>query len=335
MKKIIILILPIILASCFWPNKAEVQKAKDELLNNTQTTTSEDKTKNETQKEEIIQKSYFKINYVTDNKSIDIEPIKDIESIKDVIDIKWIVFNKEIDKIKVIFENKTSTFPVDNYELKTYKKWSENFLYRAYRKYSVLDLWLNEYTFEWYVWENLVSSVKLELFIADPNKISNIKTEGKLLNETWSINAFTWDILTNLPTEENTYWTPSTNTDEQTFTYSNLANFIWTKNSDLQEVNCENFANYLSENYTWYYWNTCRPIEWENNFSVNVLFLTWDEYRYEKHYISGKYWIYWKILLESWSWISQDDLQAKNDELKAKTFDTNTNSDKLFKDLLR
>lgn len=334
MKKILIFMLPIILTSCFWPNKDDIQKAKDKLFNNTGSIKTTDiDIKNESVS--VWEKSYYKINYIWKERWIDIEPIENIEKIKEKLDIKWIVSNKKIDKIKVIFENKTSKLPTDNYELKTYKKGSEKFLYRAHTAYDVLDLWLNQYTFEWYIWDTLITSLKLDLYIADPSKIIENKWEEKTFNATGSIQSFTWDIFENLPNNDESYGKSTVNNDEWTFTYSNLKDFQWAKNSELSEVNCENFWDYLKQNYTWYYWNTCRPIQDENNFSVNVLSLIGDEYKYEKHYIWAKLWIYGKILLESWTGLSQADLEAKNDELKTKKFDISGNADTLFKDLLR
>lgn len=335
MKKLIIFVLPILLASCFWPNKAEIQNAKETLLDSSWTTISlNNSNSDKTWTTNIIQeeKSYFEINYLTDDKSISLENISNIENIKDNLDIKWIVLNSEIDKIKVIFQNKTSTFPVDNYELKTYKKWNKDFLYRAYKKYAVLDFWLNEYTFEWYVKDKIISSVKLDLFIVNSKKLQSMSWD--ILNSSWTtINTLSWDILENLLTNEITYWSPKIN-DDETFNYSNIDNFTWSVNNELSWINCVNLWDYLKQNYTWYYWNTCRPIIDENNFSVYVLYLSWNEYKYEKQYISQKLWIYGKILLDSWSWITSSELQIKSDELKSHIFDT-INSDKLFQDLLK
>jgi hypothetical protein len=62
-------------------------------------------------------------------------------------------------------------------------------------------------------------------------------------------------------------------TGESSFTYSNISSFEVVKNPEIWELTCENFSDYLKENYTWYYWNTCRPI-YEDSFSVNVLTLS-------------------------------------------------------------
>jgi hypothetical protein len=63
--------------------------------------------------------------------------------------------------------------------------------------------------------------------------------------------------------------------------------------------------------------------------------LSWDKYKYEKHYIDRKYNFYGIVLLENWEWLTQSDLLSKNEELKQKTFEIISKTDKLFKDLLK
>lgn len=334
MKKWLIFVFPIFLASCFGPSNDEMQKAKDTLLNNTGATQKQQTqlTGTTNQVSNVLQeKSYVKITHLTSETFIDVKPIGNVEKIKDELDINGVVNNLDINKIVVSFKNPTSKFPSDTYDLKAYKKWSKEFLYRAYKKYQVLDTGLNTYTIDGYVWENLVSKVEIQVFLADPSKKTSVSGTGIT-----SVPAtFTGDILEVLPTDETKYGTPSVDKEQGIFTYSNLKDFVGTKNDEISSVTCENFADYLKENYTWYYWNTCRPITDENNFWVNVLSLTGDEYRYERHYITAKYGIYAKLLLETGSGMMQDELQAKNDELKTKTFDSVVNADALMKDMLR
>lgn len=333
MKKLTLLIILLSLTSCFWPSNEEIQKAKNDIFNNSWSTTSNsgwENTLNKIKQNKIFEKSYFKINHLTWDNFIDIKKI-DLEKIKDKFDLKWVVNNPDIEKIKVYFKNENSKFPTDEYILKTYKKWNKDFLYRAYKTYNVLDYWLNIYTIEWYVWDNLVSKVELEVYLEDKSKIIELKNENFTSSWLTSI-SFTWDIFEKLPKDDNIYWELKIN--DNNFTYSNLKNIIWFKNNEIYGVNCENFAEYLKQNYTWYYWNTCRPIKNWLNFTVNVLTLIWDQYKYEKHYISPNNWLYIKVLLDSWSDITQNDLQKKNDELKQKIFDDLKITDKLFDDLI-
>lgn len=335
MKKIFIIALPFLLFSCFWESD-EIKQAKQELLWTNEVENSNNEIQKETIQEENIStqeiKSYYNINYLTD-KFLDIEAILNIEKITDTLDVKWIVNNPDIDKIIVKFENRDSSFPLDNYTLQTFKKWDTTFLYRAYKKYQVLDNWLNKYTIEWYVWENLVSKLELEVFIANLENTQNISQ----LQAQDFVPKTIWDednsVFLNLPVDENNYWNPLM-TGESSFTYSNISSFEVVKNPEIWELTCENFSDYLKENYTWYYWNTCKPI-YEDSFSVNVLTLSWDKYKYEKHYIDRKYNFYGIVLLENWEWLTQSDLLSKNEELKQKTFEIISKTDKLFKDLLK
>jgi hypothetical protein len=340
MKKWIIFLFPILLFSCFGESK-EIQEAKQDLLWDTQNKeTFSENTSSEIPldisspdiPQDQVEVSSYNINYLTD-KFIDIEPIVNIEKITDTLDIKWIVNNPDIDKIVVSFSNTTSKFPSDTYILQTFKKGDKTFLYRAYKKYQVLDFWKNIYTIEAYVWENIISKLELEVQI-----ISNI---AKSVSWSWQISEYIqksiWDenntVFLNLPVNETTYWNPIM-TGESSFTYSNISWFEIEKSSATLDLTCENIWDFLKQNYSWYYWNTCRPI-YQDSFSLNVLSLTWEKYKYEKHYIDKKYWFYAIFLLEEWTWLSQEDLAAKNQELKEKTFETTIITDTLFKDMLK
>lgn len=309
MKKLIILLLPLFLYSCFWDSQ-EVENAKKELLNNNENNKSLvdeniDKDKNldeikEETKEETKENSY-EINYLTD-KFLEIKDIKDISLIKDWFDINWIVNNPDIDKITVNFENKTSSFPKDNYTLKTFKKWDKTFLYRAYKKYETLDFWTNKYEINWYVWENLVSKIEI---------IVNIEKNDTSFNS--------WAIIPDIWEEKIVFSWDEENLDIQ-------------KISWLDDITCENIDEFLKNNYTWYYWNTCRSF-WENIFYVNVLSLSWENYNYERLYLDILNNNFAKILIETWTWVSKDNLKDKNDELKTKEFLNLENINNLFKKL--
>ncbi len=310
MKKLIILLLPLFLYSCFWDSQ-EVENAKKELLNNNENNKAlfdenleknnnldEDNNLNNI-KEEKKENSY-EVNYLTD-KFLEVKDIKDISSITDWFDINWVVNNPDIDKIIIDFENKTSSFPKDSYTLKTFKKWDKTFLYRAYKKYETLDFWVNKYEINWYVWENLVSKIEIIVNIEKNNLNSN---SWAIIPNIWEESVFSWD---------------EKSLDMQ-------------KIPQLESINCENIDEFLSTNYTWYYWNTCRPL-WENIFYVNVLSLSWENYNYERLYLDTLNNNFAKILLETWTWVSKDNLKDKNDELKTKEFLNLENINNLFKKL--
>lgn len=340
MKKWIVFLFPFLLFSCFGESK-EIQEAKKDLLWDTQKqeissqdtlsgTISDIPLVDTSQNEREV--SSYHINHLTD-AFIDIEPILNIESITDTLDIKWKVNNPDIDKIVVTFTNTTSSFPSDTYTLQTFKKGDKTFLYRAYKKYQVLDTGKNMYTIDAYVWTNLISKLELEV-----NILSNISQNTSW---TWEVSEYIpksiWDenntVFLNLPVNESTYGNPIM-TGESSFTYSNISWFEVRKSSDTLDVTCENIWDFLKQNYSWYYWNTCRPI-YQDSFSLQVISLAWEKYKYEKHYIDKKYWFYAVALLEEWTWLLKEDLASKNQELKEKTFEITTLSDTLFKDMLK
>lgn len=347
MKKLIVILLPVFLFSCFGESK-EIQQAKQDLLGENQgqeTSTwntlswnlNTENTGTSSVVEEITpqEKSSYNINYLTD-KFIDIEPISNIQSIKEELDIKWVVNNPDIDKVVVKFQNSTSTFPEDNYTLQTFKKWDKTFLYRAYKKYHVLDSGKNTYTIEAYVSGNLIAKLELDVNIVLENTLSSSWTQ----TQSWAsdyVPKSIWDennsVFLNLPINENTYGTPIM-TGESSFTYSNVSWFEVKKSDEILEFTCENIWDFLKQKYTWYYWNTCRPI-YQDSFSLNVLSLTGDTYKYEKHYVDKKYWFYAVALLEQWSWVTKDDLSAKNQELKDKKFEITTTTDALFQNIVK
>lgn len=335
MKKTIIIFLILFLFSCFWDKKDEIQEAKKEIFSTGENISTQNDIQQNTDNNEQnnivddINKSYYNINYLLWDKIIDIENINNIENIIDKLDIKWIVSNSEIDKIIISFENQDSIFPDDIYVLQTFKKWDNTFLYRAYKKYQVLDYWLNKYKIEAFIWENIISSFELEVFIW-----KNIK-DNSMIDE--YINATIWleddNIFLSLPVLENFYWSPI-KLWENWFTYSLIDDFEVYKNSSIYDFNCENYWDYLKENYSWYYWNTCKSI-WDDSFSINVLYLQNDNYFYEKHYIDKRHWFFWKVLLEKWVWVDNSNISNKNTQLKNQTFEVISKTDKLFQDLLK
>lgn len=340
MKKWIVFLFPFLLFSCFGESK-EIQEAKKDLLWDTQkqeissqdtlSGTISDIALVDTPQNEREVSSYH-INHLTD-AFIDIEPILNIESITDTLDIKWKVNNPDIDKIVVTFTNTTSSFPSDTYTLQTFKKGDKTFLYRAYKKYQVLDTGKNMYTIDAYVWTNLISKLELEV-----NILSNISQNTSW---TWEVSEYIpksiWDenntVFLNLPVNESTYGNPIM-TGESSFTYSKISWFEVKKSSDTFERTCENIWDLLKQNYSWYYWNTCRPI-YEDSFSFNVLSLSGDTYTYEKHYIDRKYNFYGVVFLETGSGVSQEQLATKAEELKGKTFEVSLLTDSVFKDMLK
>lgn len=346
MKNLIILLLPFFLFSCFWESD-EIKQAKQDLLGeNTQTSLSleenfsqrEDPTPSQDTQDEIKEDtgktSFYSLNYLTD-RFIDIEPIANIQNLKDELEIQWIVHNPDIDKIVVSFQNETSSFPNDVYTLQTFKKGDSTFLYRAYKKFQVLDEGLNIYTFDAYVGENLIAKLELEVFL-----VSHVNPQSSS-QDSASVSDFVpksiWgesdSVFLHLPVDEGSYGSPLM-TGESSFTYSNISWFDVQKSSWVFEFTCENIWDYLKNQYSWYYWNTCRSI-YEDSFSVNVLYLQGENYHYERHYIDKKYGFYGILVLEKGTGVDQTNLPSKNEELRSTSFEIMTITDRLFRDILK
>jgi len=342
MKKFFILLLSILLLTSCFQKSDDLEKAKKDLLwedyktetwinDNQKSSTWEAFLDLDITNQEQTSSWYYEISYLTWKNIIEIEEIKNVENIIDNLDINWIVNDKEIDKIVVKFSNKNSSFPEDIYTLKTYKKWDENFLYRAYKKYEVLDYWLNEYQIDAYKWNELVSSLKLEVFI-DESK-SSIQNNNNVTYE--SKNIWTEDNLVylNLPVSD-IYWEPVMLWQES-FTYSKINNFEVKKDDSVINANCDNVTNYLKNRLSsWYYWNTCRPIFLNKWLYFYVLRLEGDNYYYEKHYLDKLHNLYGVLLLETWTWITKDNIAEKNNEFKQKSFDIIKNVDILFSEII-
>ncbi len=312
MKKIIFLI--IVLSLVFYYLKmnenTSVNNAKQEILwNNTTTTWSlvntwvVDEIKDKDMDIEEIQKPSFKI--VTVSKweeliSLDDLSWKNLESWE--IEITWKAL-KNVDKIDVYFINKDSIYPEDQYQLKQFKSWSDIFKYLASSNFKTLDFWLNEYTFTAYS-TGSVYKVKLEINLPK-KKVDDLATSTQVVSETASLNE---DDLT-------------------TFNLPNLT----VKKDFIQNIKCENLTEYLTQNYSYPYQNTCRDITKDKSIGFYVLRLDWDNYYYEKHYINYEKSLYWVLILDSWTWVTKDMLSDKNTELKQKTWDETIKADELFK----
>ena len=349
MKKIIFLLTLFLLTSCFQSNKDEIQKAKEEMFSTWITTLTWstsltwvtnsglilDQNTNSSDSQSNNERYYYEVQKVLSKWLVDISPISNIENITDKLEINWIVSDKNIDKIVVTFTNSSSSFPKDVHTLSQYKKWDSKFVYRAFTQYQVLDKGLNEYLVEAYIWSELVDSLKLVVNI--PKSLpsdtwtSSISPENIVSTNLWNEND---NLFLSLPTNEAIYWSAKTNWNES-FTYSQVNNLTFARDNNSFNMSCENIADYLSTVYTWYYWNTCRPVSWENWIYVNVLSLSWEEYIYNRVYIDKKHWLVWNLLLEKWVWVTKDTLSDKNNELKNSTYEVLQKSDKLFEDLLK
>jgi hypothetical protein len=132
------------------------------------------------------------------------------------------------------------------------------------------------------------------------------------------------------------FWTP-TDLWNGKVTYSDL-NWLEIKRSIIPELTCEKVTSVLADEINWYfYWNTCRPIKDNEWVSFYVVRLDWDKYVYEKHYYLPYQWLYWIQELETGTWVTSENIWAKNSELKEKNEDfwIVKISDELFKEILK
>jgi len=318
---LILIILILSLTSCFWWND-DVTKAKQELLN--QDNSLEEKFEENIAKFEEAekeQKEKIVINYLTTSKFLELDSLenKDLSSLELEITWKTLV---NVDKINVTFSNSTSKFPVDNYALKTFKAWDESFLYRAFKKYETLDYGENKYIIEAYSWTEVS---KLELIINIDEKSSDSSNE-EIVTEKVNLNTLPvwWD-----------FWNP-VDIWLGKFTYSDIKWLQVEKliNADLT-LDSDSVNEFLADRIDWwFFWNSLRPVSWEEGVSFYLIRLEWDKYFYEKHYYTTS-WFYGVLVLETWTWIDLNWLSEKNTQLKEKNadFTITTISDKLFKKL--
>lgn len=318
---LILIILILSLTSCFWWND-DVTKAKQELLN--QDNSLEEKFEENIAKYEEAEKTEKEkivINYLTESKFIELDSIDENDLTSLELEITWKTL-VNVDKINVTFSNSTSKFPVDNYALKTFKSWDETFLYRAFKKYETLDYGENKYIIESYSWAEVS---KIELIININEKSSDSGNE-EIVTEKVNLNTLPvwWD-----------FWNP-VDIWLGKFTYSDIKWLQVEKliNADLA-LDSDSVNEFLADRIDWwFFWNSLRPVSWEEGVSFYLIRLEWDKYFYEKHYYTNS-WFYWVLVLETWSWIDLNWLSEKNTQLKEKNIDftITTISDKLFKKL--
>lgn len=320
---LIIVLLTFSLTSCFWWN-GDAEKAKQELLkedNSIEEKFEENISKFE--EAEKVEKEKVVINYLTESKFIELDTIDESDLSLLEVEITWKTL-VNVDKINVTFSNNTSKFPVDNYALKTFKSWDDKFLYRAFKKYETLDYGENKYIIEAYSWDE-VSKIELILNV-ESDENSSESNDEEVLTEQVNLSSLPvwWD-----------FWNP-VDVGLWKFTYSDIKWLQIEKliNANLQ-LETDSVNEFLADRIDWwFFWNSLRPISWEEWVSFYLIRLEDDKYFYEKHYYTTS-WFYWVLVLETWTWIDLNWLSEKNTQLKDKNIDftITTVSDKLFKKL--
>lgn len=327
MKKLLVLFISMtILTSCFWVNEwngISKKDAKEDLLSQINKEWNKETPEEESNDTSLDDEAYVNIQYLTNNKFIEVKNIPAKNSLE-TVEIKWDVL-PNVDKIIVNFENKDSKFPKDSYKLLNFKKGSKSFIYRAINQvYNVLDYWLNEYIIEAHSWYE-VSKIKVDIYIPKPEKIEIAKiSEEEVVVEEISENDISYSEKKLFNDEEESSFVkfpegglfgdllPLSN---DTITYSKIDNFeikvSWNK-----EVTCENLTSFLKEQYNIFYWNTCRDLNGKG-IKYNVLYVNSDKtYSYERHYYNYTNSILAVLSLDKWTGINLDNISVKNNEFK-------------------
>lgn len=322
MKKIYLLLFLVFLSSCFFnSNQDEVNQAKEELLSNTASVDSQtedvntdswdlsidDSTQEETQTTDTNQQKSTITSLSSWDATIKIDDLSDT----DFSSKNFYIYGETlstVDKITVSFSNETSSFPTDVYTLKQFKSWDSSFKYLAAYKYQTLDYWLNTYIFTAY----------------SGDSVYKIKVEINLPKEDTSTTSST---TTNTG---NTITTTTSDTTTQTYSSSSSSDNLEVEKNFTVDLTCDNLTDFLTQYYTYSYWNTCRDLTKWTSITFFVLRLNWDKYFYEKHYVNYDTKEHWILLLQTWTWVTKDNIAEKNSELKQQTWDT-SKIDQLFK----
>lgn len=308
MKKILILFVLIFsLSSCFWStSNQDIEKAKNDALNwivdnnlkETWKIENDDLKENDNKLEEDKKTNYIEIKNIGSEKFIEIDnfDVSNISNLEKEVTWKTLV---HVDKIQVSYTNLT-TWAKDDFELKKFKSWDKEFLFRAFKKYDTLDYWENIFIVSAYSWES-VSKTELKIFLQNNNSEDISKIENKEI--------VVWD----LPVSA-IYWNPVEIWNGK-YTYSDVK---WLEFENIWDVSLSNdtdsITNFLSSKYkNIFYWNTKRPISGDKWLSFFVVRVSWDKYFYEKHYYVSPY--YWVLSLEEWDFTSEWDILEKTKKL--------------------
>ncbi len=340
---LIVMFLSLFLSSCLGTQNEDINKAKEELLweNNSNISLVNDdfeetsfsgsfldnKEKYEAAENTEVIKEKYSVEYLTDARFISLDSLewKDLLSLK--VEFTWKTLVDNVDKIIVNYSNSESEFPDDRYTLQTFNPGDSNFKYRAFDDFKTLDYWVNKYLIEAYVWKE-VSKLEVILNVFKNEEDYIVKSESEWDSTISSIEKLSIDYLP----ESSEYWNPK-EIGNGIYTYSDIK---WLEIKNIWniwlELDSDSVTNFLIENNTgWFYWNTLRPILWDNWVSFYVIRLDWENYLYEKHYYLEN-WIYWVVSLEKWTWVDYKNLNDKNNELGEKNdnFTITNITDKLF-----
>lgn len=244
------------------------------------------------------------------------------------IEISWTT-TADVEKIQVLFSNRGSDFPNDDYTLQTFSPGDKNFLYRASSRSKVLDFGENTYTFRAYSGKE-ITETRIRIRVGDDFSQLPDSTDDE---ENSDIVTTASDLdIADLPISTN-YWEP-TALGNGNVTYSQIKGFELSA-GDFSNPTCSWLTEFLQGRIsTWFYWNTCRDLVAGEWIFYNVIRLEGDEYVYERHYVDTAHGYYATYELERWNGVTSDNIAEKNTELKDKSFENVNIVDGLMRDVI-
>lgn len=244
------------------------------------------------------------------------------------VEISWST-TTNVEKIQVLFSNRGSDFPNDDYTLQTFSPGDSKFVYRASSRSKVLDFWENTYTFRAYSGED-ITETRIRIRIGeDFSVLSDAQDEDNSSSSTDVPSSLS---ISQLPVSTN-YGEPSPLWNGAV-TYSQIKWFELTE-GNFSDPSCAWLTEFLQARITtWFYWNTCRDLIAGKGIFYNVIRLDGDEYIYERHYVDTVHNYYATYELERWSWVTSENIAEKNTELKDKVFENIDIVDGLMRDVI-
>ncbi len=261
--------------------------------------------------EEVIEEEVptFSQKILSWNDILTLDTLTESDLVNWEVDLTWKI-KAHVDSIRVLYSNKDSDYPDDDYSLQQFVSGSDKFLYRAHSKYQTFDYGTNVYTIIMTSWKE-VSKLEFTIYYPDLDNTEGVDENKETVN-TDKIDS------SKLPTSW-VYGSP-VKLWENKFTYSDVKGFQVEKHSVL-DVSCE--SNQVTKiiwekTSAWSWWNTCRPSVNKNYVTYYAVNMKDGNYVYSKHYFSKEY--YAIVELQTWideSWNTLETVSDKNDWLKA------------------
>lgn len=330
MRYIFLLIFTFLLLSSCGQSQKDIDAAKKELLNpepkvvaETATEFSGSGTKvPEIQEETSSSSSLVTISPRTAEQFLEFDSIDESKLTSWEVEISWEV-TKKVDKIQVLFSNKASDYPNDDYTLQTFAAGDDVFRYVASSRNKVLDFGENQYTFRAFSGKD----------VSETRVILRVGEGDESWAETQLIGSEDDTVLIDLPTSSK-YGEP-VKLGEKAFTYSQIK-WLEIGKEVFEKPSCDSLTDFLKERITtWFYWNTCRDLIKDDGIYYNVIRLDGDEYVYERHYVDFVHGFYGSYELERGEWVSSENISEKNSELKDKEFESVEIVDDLLRDIIK